>query len=70
MFSKKLSCLTSMVTYNLSRYNTNSSFLKDAASEFLMFIPEDTKRAGFLQKLYNSISGHGVKPVIQGFLTC
>lgn len=61
MFSKKLSCLTSMVTYNLSRYNTNSSFLKDAASEFLMFIPEDAKRAGFLQKLYNSISGHGVK---------
>lgn len=61
MFSKKLSCLTSMVTYNLSRYNTNTSFLKDAASEFLMFIPEDNKRAGFLQMLYNSISGHGVK---------
>lgn len=58
MFSSKLSCLTSMVTYNLSRYNTNISFLKDAANDILMFIHDEAKRTSFLQKLYNSISSH------------
>ncbi len=56
MFSNKLSCLTSMVTYNLSRYNTNTSFLKDAASDLLRFIREEPDKATFLQKLYTSIS--------------
>ena len=56
MFSSKLSCLTSMVTYNLSRYNTNSEFLKDAASELLKYIPDETGKTTFLQKLYNTIS--------------
>lgn len=58
MFSNKLSCLTSMVTYNLSRYNTNKSFLKDAASDLMMFINDDKQKTSFLQKLYNSISSH------------
>lgn len=58
MFSNKLSCLTSMVTYNLSRYNTNKNFLKDAASDLMMFIKDEPKKASFLQKLYNSISSH------------
>lgn len=56
MFSNKLSCLTSMVTYNLSRYNTNTSFLKDAASDLMLFIPDDKEKTSFLQMLYNSIS--------------
>lgn len=58
MFSSKLSCLTSMVTYNLSRYNTNKNFLKDAASDLMMFIKDEPKKASFLQKLYNNISSH------------
>ena len=58
MFSNKLSCLTSMVTYNLSRYNTNKSFLKDASSDLMMFINDDKQKTSFLQKLYNSISSH------------
>lgn len=61
IFSKKLSCLTSMVTYNLSRYNTNTNFLKDAASDLMMFIHEEPERASFLQKLYNSISANTPK---------
>lgn len=61
MFSSKLACLTSMVKYNLSRYNTNESFLKDAANDMMMFIHEDSQRTSFLQKLYNSISSHSPK---------
>ena len=47
-----------MVTYNLSRYNTNKNFLKDAASDLMMFIKDEPKKASFLQKLYNTISSH------------
>ncbi len=56
MFSGKLSSLTSLVTYNLSRYNTNTSFLKDAASDLMLFLPDDKAKTSFLQMLYNSIS--------------
>lgn len=56
MFSGKLSSLCSMVTYNLSRYNTNTEFLGDAAREALAYIPDDNKRTEFLQKLYDCLS--------------
>ncbi len=57
MFNSKLSSLCSMITYNLSRYNTNESFLGDAVREVLRFIPQDDKRTEFLQKLYDCIAG-------------
>lgn len=57
MFSSKLSSLCSMITYNLSRYNTNESFLGDAVREVLRFIPQEDKRTAFLQKLYDCIAG-------------
>ncbi|MGN1482111.1 hypothetical protein [Porcipelethomonas sp.] len=56
MFSGKLSSLCSMVTYNLSRYNTNTEFLGDAAREVMAFIPDDNRRTEFLQKLYDCLS--------------
>lgn len=61
MFSGKLSCLMSMITYNLSRYNTNESFLREAANDIMVFIHSDDERTSFLQKLYNSISAHSPK---------
>ncbi len=57
MFNSKLSSLCSMITYNLSRYNTNDSFLGDAVREVLRFIPQEEKRTAFLQKLYDCIAG-------------
>lgn len=56
MFSGKLSSLCSMVTYNLSRYNTNTEFLGEAARELMTYIPDDDKRTVFLQKLYDCLS--------------
>ena len=57
MFNSKLSSLCSMITYNLSRYNTNKSFLSDSVREVLRFIPQEEKRTQFLQKLYDCIAG-------------
>lgn len=57
MYSSKLSSLCSMITYNLSRYNTNKNFLGDAVREVLRFIPQDEKKTKFLQKLYDCITG-------------
>lgn len=57
MFTGKLSSLCSMVTYNLSRYNTNKNFLGDAARDVMVFIPEEEKRTAFLQKLYDCLAG-------------
>ncbi|MGN0620675.1 MAG: hypothetical protein ACI4I9_02305 [Porcipelethomonas sp.] len=57
MFSSKLSCLSSMITYNLSRYNTNEDFLSDAARNLMVFIPEEEQRTEFLQKLYTCLTG-------------
>lgn len=57
MFNSKLSSLCSMVTYNLSRYNTNKNFLGDSAREVMVFIPQEEKRTEFLQKLYDCIAG-------------
>lgn len=57
MFSSKLSSLCSMITYNLSRYNTNESFLGDSVREVLRFIPQEENKTKFLQKLYDCIAG-------------
>lgn len=57
MFTGKLKSLCSMITYNLSRYNTNTNFLSDAARELMAFIPEETERTAFLQKLYDCLAG-------------
>jgi hypothetical protein len=57
MFSGKLSSLCSMVTYNLSRYNTNTAFLGDAARDVMVYVPEEGKRTEFLQKLYDCLAG-------------
>ncbi len=57
MFSSKLSSLCSMITYNLSRYNTNESFLGDSVREVLRFIPKEENKTKFLQKLYDCIAG-------------
>ncbi len=56
MFNSKLSSLCSMITYNLSRYNTNKTFLTEAAREVMRFIPKEEDRTKFLQKLYNVLS--------------
>lgn len=57
MFNSKLSSLCSMITYNLSRYNTNTNFLSEAAREVMTFIPEEEKRTNFLQRLYDCLAG-------------
>ena len=57
MFNSKLSSLSSMITYNLSRYNTNRDFLGDSLREVLRFIPREEDKTKFLQKLYNCIAG-------------
>ncbi|MGN0612705.1 MAG: hypothetical protein ACI4JB_02280 [Porcipelethomonas sp.] len=57
MFNSKLSSLCSMITYNLSRYNTNTNFLSEAAREVMRFIPQEENRTRFLQMLYDCLSG-------------
>ncbi len=57
MFNGKLSSLCSMITYNLSRYNTNTDFLSEAARDVMAFIPEDDARTNFLQRLYDCLAG-------------
>lgn len=56
MFSSKLSSLCSMIKYNLSRYNTNTNFLTEAAREVMRFIPKEEDRTRFLQDLYKVLS--------------
>lgn len=57
MFNSKLSSLCSMITYNLSRYNTNTDFLSESAREVMTFIPLEDQRTKFLQELYDCLAG-------------
>lgn len=57
MFNSKLSSLCSMIKYNLSRYNTNTNFLSDAAREVMTFLPKEEQRTSFLQQLYDCLAG-------------
>lgn len=57
LFSEKLSKLTSMVRYNLSRYNESTTFVEDSARAMLELIKDPEQQSRFLQTLYDCLSG-------------
>lgn len=58
LFSSKLSKVLSILSYNLSRVNTNKDFLKDAAAQYMQSLSTPEEKEAFLEQLNGFLTKH------------